>query len=153
ARADLIRGASLGARDWTASTATPETVGREARMRRIVVRYLPEVVDALDQAARAHRAKRAAFIRGAVMSLYPARAVAIPLPSRCEPGVRASTSCDAVPLPPGRCPMCREARWPSLRELILSVMSAEPDAVFTAARLAEPTGWENRDSLRNALLV
>jgi hypothetical protein len=49
--------------------------------------------------------------------------------------------------------MHRKAPQTSLRERILTVMSADPDAVFTPARLAPAISWGNRNSIRNTLLV
>ena len=41
----------------------------------------------------------------------------------------------------------------TLRERIMAVMAASPEAVYTPARLAPLVGSQNRDSVRNTLLV
>jgi hypothetical protein len=46
-----------------------------------------------------------------------------------------------------------EERIGTLRTRIVAVMEASPDEVYTPARLAPMVGSDNRDSIRNTLLV
>ena len=46
-----------------------------------------------------------------------------------------------------------DERAGTLRQRIVAVMEASPDEVYTPARLAPVVGSQNRDSIRNTLLV
>jgi hypothetical protein len=99
--------------------------------RRIVVRISSALCEVLDQAAAKLRMPRAKLIRRHLATLGP-------------------EGCDALP---GHSGSAKARGEPSLRERIMAVMEASPAKVFTPARLAKAIGWQNRDSVRNTLLV
>jgi hypothetical protein len=99
--------------------------------RRISVRISSALCEALDQAAAEQRIPRAKLIRRHLATLGP-------------------EGCDSLPERSG---LAKARGGPSLRERIVAVMEASPAKVFTPARLAKAIGWQNRDSIRNTLLV
>lgn len=121
------------------------------RRRRIVVRLEAELLDALEDVrgiavAAGVRCSRAALLRvlsaGFIAELRKPDAVAAPAVIR-----RLFRDYTYEPKPR---PAKRERR--GLRAAILAVMAAEPDEVFTPARLAPLVPNPDRDVLRNTLL-
>jgi hypothetical protein len=127
--------------------ASMESVSREE-----VLEAMAEVMERQGRVARAEAALEAARRRlgesvARLSRVSAARGQGVDLPplaivALSAPASGAATS-DSEPM----------EQSGTLRERIMAVMEASPEAVYTPARLAPLVGSQNRDSVRNTLLV
>lgn len=131
-----------------------ETVSREQVLDAIseVVRQQAQVAHGEAALAAARRRLREAVAR--LSRLYHARAEGVALPPSAAAALEEAAEEEASGA------VAREARQGgaedqagTLRDRLVGVMEATPREVYTPARLAPLVGSDNRDSVRNTLLV
>jgi hypothetical protein len=111
---------------------------------------LGAVAEVMERQARVARAEAGLFMarrrlgeaRARLTRLAPALSAVTPLPPLVVAALDAGPQGAAEPSP-----------WGTMRERIVSALEASPGEVFTPARLARDLGLNNRDSIRNTLLV
>ncbi len=139
--------------DVTTETAA-EAVPREQVLDAIheVVRQQAQVAHGEAALASARRRLREAVAR--LSRLYHARADDVALPPPAAAALEEAVEEEASgALARGASHGDAEEHAGTLRDRIVGVMEASPREVYTPARLAPLVGSENRDSVRNTLLV